>query len=230
MAEECSGLTGSFEAIRWYRAPANRMQAEEGPGTVAFWASKDNRVVLADRAAESARIVRHEMLHALAQQQGHPRDLFLGKCAGLVRCDEACEVAAGPPPPRDRAVVSVPLDSLVVTVSCVPDQPSSRWNEGAFQVTVVVTNPASHPVFLALPAPAAAFSLRVLPSDWRLIGDRDDGARELRWFAAGEAKSYVFDLRANDSTAGVVFTAGDYRLVGGFSTRTSAPMVLRIEP
>ena len=169
------------------------------------------------------------MLHALVRRRGHARVLFLDKCGGFVRCDEACEKAAGPPP-ANPAAIPMSLHALRVTIAVAPDQPSSATDRGAFQVIVAVTNPASQAMVLTRHSRIPVFSVRVMPGDWRLIGDQGSRARELRRFAAGETRQYVFDLVADDPNARVPFSPGENSLIGRFDTLTSAPMRLRILP
>ena len=92
MVETCSGLHGAFDDVRWYRASIVELQEREGNGTLAYWEERGNRIVLSDNVVEFGRGVRHEMLHAPVRQHGHPRELFAGRCADVVQCEEQCAV------------------------------------------------------------------------------------------------------------------------------------------
>ena len=90
MVESCSGVHGSFDEVTWYRASIVELEEREGRGTLAYWEERGNRIVLSDNVVEFGRGVRHEMLHALVRQRGHPREVFAGRCAGVVQCEEQC--------------------------------------------------------------------------------------------------------------------------------------------
>lgn len=90
MVEACSGHRGVFDDVQWYRASIVELQEREGNGTLAYWEERGNRIVLSDNIVDFGRGVRHEMLHALVRQHGHPRELFAGRCAGVVQCEEQC--------------------------------------------------------------------------------------------------------------------------------------------
>ncbi|MBC7895821.1 MAG: hypothetical protein H7066_10415 [Cytophagaceae bacterium] len=90
MVEACSGLRGAFDDVHWYRASVVELQEREGNGTLAYWEERGNRIVLSDNVVDFGRGVRHEMLHALVRQRGHPRELFAERCAGVVQCEEQC--------------------------------------------------------------------------------------------------------------------------------------------
>ena len=94
MVETCSGVRGAFDEVKWYRASIVELQEREGNGTLAYWEERGNRIVLSDNVVEFGRGVRHEMLHALVRQRGHPRELFAGRCAGVVQCEEQCAVGS----------------------------------------------------------------------------------------------------------------------------------------
>lgn len=118
MTEACSGASGDMSDITWYVAngSASISNGHEG-GLAGYYSPLDNRIVLADTADISPAQIRHEMLHALlgASISGHPREQFLGRCAGTVSCLDECISDAGPPQPLDPASVAVPPDALLVT-------------------------------------------------------------------------------------------------------------------
>ena len=80
--EACAGIQGDFDAIRWYVVPdASTFDTPSGP-KVGLWshASDGMRIVIADHYAEHELVVRHEMLHALLDRGGHPREYFNRRC------------------------------------------------------------------------------------------------------------------------------------------------------
>ena len=77
--ESCSGKTGDFAAVRWYtRESFNRI----GVQATADYASQ--QVVMKPALVLEANDVRHEMLHLLIKQPGHPEEFFRTKCGHLV--------------------------------------------------------------------------------------------------------------------------------------------------
>ena len=80
--EACSGLSRSFSAVRWYVVPgAETFQTEKGP-KVGMWMSKggSDRIVIAGQYRNSEMVVRHELLHHLLGQEGHPDGYFVTRC------------------------------------------------------------------------------------------------------------------------------------------------------
>lgn len=190
LTEQCSGRQSAYDAITWYVVP----DAETLPGTNGLnglWYG-DNRIVLsgADDGIAAGDLVRHEMLHALLGGGGHPRDMFVGRCAGVVVCVKECLTDAGSAPPPDPAARSEPASTLDVTVDVVPAAPSSATWDGYFMMIVHARNPASYPIVaqsggfgydLRSPLHGVQYDLPV------------DAPEELR-FASGETKSLIFDF------------------------------------
>lgn len=204
-------------------ASASALQSAEGAGTVAYWSSRNNRIVLATNAIANGRIVRHEMLHALSRSRGHPASLFRARCDGVVRCDEACKGETRGVP-RTSTAIRVPVDSLRIAIAIYPAQPSSKVDDGLFQVIVSVKNPASHEVVADFRTADPAIAVSVSPGDLRLIADHEVGDPHLAIFGPGERKQYVFDLRAGDPSSRIAFAPRDYRLTGYFDGLFAAPL------
>jgi hypothetical protein len=81
--EGCSGRSGDFARIEWYVVP-NVQTFETRAGTkVGFWSHSSSgvRIILAGSYADNELVVRHEMLHALLDREGHPREYFEDRCA-----------------------------------------------------------------------------------------------------------------------------------------------------
>jgi hypothetical protein len=80
--ESCSGLAGRLEEVSWYVVPgADTLSTPEGP-KAAVWShsSAGVRIVLAGDYADHELVVRHEMLHALLDREGHPPEYFRERC------------------------------------------------------------------------------------------------------------------------------------------------------
>ena len=100
LTERCAGRQASFDDVSWYVVP----NAETLPGTNGLnGLSYGDRIVLAgaNDGTAAGDLVRHEMLHAILGSgvAGHPRDMFVGRCAGVVVCVAECLTDGGPAPP-----------------------------------------------------------------------------------------------------------------------------------
>lgn len=82
--EACSGLTGRFDRLRWWTAPGRSFQLETGPQADGLWDASGN-IVIASALIHDQHLVRHEMLHDLIGEPGHPAHYFRDRCKGLVR-------------------------------------------------------------------------------------------------------------------------------------------------
>lgn len=80
--ESCSELSGRLSRIEWYVVPdANTLSTPEGP-KAGVWShsSEGMRIVLAGKYVDNELVVRHEMLHALLDREGHPAEYFQTRC------------------------------------------------------------------------------------------------------------------------------------------------------
>jgi hypothetical protein len=80
--ESCSGLQGRFESIQWYVVPDSMTFSTESGEKVGLWSesSAGTRIIIAGAYANHELVVRHEMLHALLDREGHPPEYFQTKC------------------------------------------------------------------------------------------------------------------------------------------------------
>lgn len=81
--EACSSLTGSYESIRWYVVPNVQTFKSEFGATVALWRKlgNENIIILSGDYQQDEMVVRHEMLHALLEREGHPTQYFVTDCS-----------------------------------------------------------------------------------------------------------------------------------------------------
>lgn len=81
--ESCAGLSGSFSSVEWFVIPGVET-FDPGTGTqvVGMWSrgAGGTRITLAGAWQGSEFVVRHEMLHALIGQSGHPALYFEIRC------------------------------------------------------------------------------------------------------------------------------------------------------
>lgn len=79
--EDCSGLAGSFESVRWYVVTSRGFMLEGLPSPTAAFALPSTRsIYLASRFATRTDVIKHESLHLLLAEPGHPVPPF-GVCA-----------------------------------------------------------------------------------------------------------------------------------------------------
>ena len=79
--EACSGLSGDFARLRFYRVPGNEFACPSGM-CVARW-TDDHRIFVAEAFIENEMVLRHEMLHDLIGHAGHPDPPFGESGCGL---------------------------------------------------------------------------------------------------------------------------------------------------
>ena len=81
--QQCSGLTGDFNRIRWFQLPEAQSFYIEGSEYFGYW-WETHWILLAGAHVDEARLVRHEMLHDLLYRTDHPTEFFETKCGDLV--------------------------------------------------------------------------------------------------------------------------------------------------
>ena len=79
--EACSGLSGEFDRLRFYRVPGAEFPCPSGT-CVARW-TDDHHIYVAENYLTDEMVVRHEMLHDLIGQPGHPDPPFGPSGCGL---------------------------------------------------------------------------------------------------------------------------------------------------
>lgn len=79
--QQCSGLRGDFDAVRFETTPN---LTTDGRETLGIWLPTGNRIVVVERLENDPRIWRHEMMHALLHGgSDHPAKYFNGVCGYL---------------------------------------------------------------------------------------------------------------------------------------------------
>ena len=238
MVESCSARTAPFDNVSWYVIPgATRLSATE-PDVQGEWFSGGNRIVLAGSFQLDGSLVRHEMLHALlgAHASDHPRDEFLGRCAGVVVCEGQCLRDAGAPPSPPEGTPVVPPDSLDIGAEITPAAPGASVAGGYFALTLTARNPTSHAVVVLLPSSslfvrAVTFSYILHAAGFSVQNNvRINDASQLL-FAPGETKRQVFDFHVGDDAPTGGLPVGDVDVVGAFGSHGMAtPFHFSISP
>ena len=76
--QNCSGLKADFSTIRWALVPGKSFPCESGQ-CVGHWQS-NGEIWIASDWKDNEMVVRHEMLHALIGEPGHPNPPFGAEC------------------------------------------------------------------------------------------------------------------------------------------------------
>jgi len=227
LTQECSGRRALFSRVRWYYVPGTVTLEVDGQRVEGYWTAP-NTIVLAHAAVHDGPLVRHEMLHALQDADGHPREFFLERCGGVVMCEGRCLEDAGPPPPANAAAPRVDPSALEVGVELRPRGPSLGLYGGHFTLVVTARNPRSDAVIATLPPtsfgePSTSFEYLIenLVGLGGAVRAWDAGVTR---FAPGETKRQAFDLYL----AGAVgigdggLPPGTYRFFGAYGGHWSA--------
>lgn len=226
LTEACSGISGSFERIEWYRAPLAAVQAGAGTQAGAYYDYIAKRVVVAEDFVYAGRVVRHEMLHALRGHKGHPAKDFLDACGGVVDCPIECVEAPNERLPQEGLAV-VPPESLAVELVLDPPAPNRAIDGGHFRIIATVRNPLRTAIRTTV---GDGFALELVRGDERLGGPVPSADPRLAEFAGGEQKRMVFDLALSIPRPRLQLSSGNYVVRVRFGTHWSASRVLSIPP
>lgn len=236
LTEACSGREASFAAVSWYVVPGAATIPETRYN--GYFYSAGNRIVLAgaEEAQSDGELVRHEMLHAIIGKGGHPREMFVVRCGGVVACIDDCLVDGGPAPPADPGSHVVPPSAIEVTVSVVPTAPSSATWDGYFMMFIHARNRSNYPVVVQFEQPAAAgflpgFSYRLEGTAGGSSYDMSSDAPEVARFAAGETKQFIFDFHNVPGSYRYDLAPGTWTFNGAFGDVWAAsPPVVAVGP
>jgi len=146
MTEQCSGLTGDMSTIRWYVVPKAGALGKDVDG---LYYTTSRRIILLSDSVSSGQVVRHEMLHALGAEPGHPAKYFQDLCGGAVNCSSVCVSDGGARPAVDSTgpiVGPSQLDLKAFTTPETPNAGDSSW----LALTIQIRNPFPHPVRVSL--------------------------------------------------------------------------------
>jgi hypothetical protein len=224
MVSACSGEGAPLSRVKWYVVPGASTVAVHGDHYAGYWSEAGNAIVLAEASMLDGSLVRHEMLHSLIEQVGHSRSNFLGRCGGVVACDQRCVGDAGALPPLDGTTARVGADLLEVDVQLIPVTPSPALFGGHFAIVVTARNPWSTPLAIRLTAPADGGGLASFRYQFTRGGGvgvfadpvLDDGVTR---FAPGETKRRIYDFRIagpGETPVGGALPSGTYEIVGGY--------------
>ena len=80
--EACSGRTGNLDTVQFYVVPGVETFATRDGPQVGVWIGEgaSHRIVIAGNYQGNEMVVRHELLHTLLRQTGHPEEYFVSRC------------------------------------------------------------------------------------------------------------------------------------------------------
>jgi hypothetical protein len=232
MVEACSGLSRPMGDVPFYVVRgASSVPLENGGVVAAYWSPAGDWIVLAEYYQMYGPVVRHEMLHALLQRTGHPRQVFLDRCAGVNLCGPSCVSDAGPPP-TPLARVGLSPNQLVLGLEVIPQLPRLGDQDGFFSIVVTARNPTNEAIYIAAGAgglpPAFSFHLS---GEGGGFGGGGANNIEQYLFAPGETKRQVYDFRIGlRDVTGWAFPAGEYMMRGGYGNVWSPFRTLTLSP
>ncbi|MEO7457355.1 MAG: hypothetical protein ABIY52_13915 [Gemmatimonadaceae bacterium] len=179
--------------IRWLTDPSSARRTVEGSAdtVVGEWYSGTSSIVLTREYLNDPGVVRHEMLHALLRNAGHPAATFRDACGGYVVCGGSCAGAVGATPASTVTARKVEVDSLAVTQSI-------RSGLGWFALVVEARNARSYPVWVRLqPFPGRTDVAATFGYASGQNSHQNEITGDSMSFAPGETKRFVFDLMAD---------------------------------
>lgn len=223
MTEECSGHSGDLGTLQWFSVPGSEFM-HDGHMVGGYWNQLANRIVLGQKRIEEGAMVRHEMLHALLRQGGHPRSQFLGSCASLVVCQGICLQDVGPWHVPLANYVILPPESLSVgsrVELLPPESDGQRW----LTLEVTVGNPRERAVLVAahgdaVTPPTFGYDLRG-PSGGISGGEVATDSSTL-FFQPFETKKWLFEFQVTSELTEYHIPPGNYLARGGYARRWSA--------
>lgn len=234
VTEACSGLRGDFQMVRWYVVPDQELIV----GGVRYdgytWTDGSPRIVVAQGMLDGAgELIRHEMLHALLQHGGHPRQYFTERCGDIVSCVSSCAQETGGYPPPSEGDSVVEPGELEIRASIMPAPVSRSADSGWVAVVVEARNPMSRPVRVHLTNGFVKSGFAGIQFWFEASGGFWSGATApgdtIVAFGAGQTRRVVFDTKS--FSPGIVdVSPGTKLLTGGFSGAEGAPVTFEVVP
>jgi hypothetical protein len=210
---------------------ANEIPLESGDKVAAYWSPAGDLIVVAEYYQMFGPVVRHEMLHALLRRTGHPRQVFLDRCAGVNLCGPSCRSEAGPPPVPPATLISVLPSQLVLGLEVSPQAPRLGDEQGFFSIVVTARNPLTDAVLVDVAAGLPIFTLQFAGPAGDFFENHYTLDIERRLFTPGETKRQVYDFRIGPADAtGWAYPAGEYVMRGAYGGESTPSRTLTLAP
>ena len=222
LVETCADRRGDVGGVHWYVWPDPGPLVLAGKRYSGYWWQEGSRILLAGTSVADGQVVRHEMLHELLQQDGHPPEYFDGRCEGVLDGTDAGSAALADPSLVARAREVGP-EVLVMSVGPLPARPRASVNDGWLAVDVQATNPTPDPIWVRLDPLLDGY----LGFGLVFLDGGRSAAFEVRkeariFFAPGQRRHRLFDVREAAPAA--------LRVRGRLSGGSSSPYVITIDP
>ena len=232
VTEACSGLSGDLSAVRFYVVPGVNTIADGADQSLGMWYSSGNRIVIAGAHQFDARVVRHEMLHALigpAAGEGHPNEYFVQRCGGVVDCQNVCLTDGPPPPAPDMLAAVLEPKQIQLDLQLLPAAPAASLYGGWLAVTVLATNPLDQPVWVTIPrsSPGVPDGETFAYALQGSVAGFDYTFADFVYFTPRQTRRYTFDVPVGE---GALAANGAYSLSGLFATAQTAPRSFVVGP
>ena len=203
VVESCSGYSGDFDAVRWYRVPLGEGLTVKGESAAGAWFATENSIAIGDGWRTVGSLVRHEILHAILQTGSHPEEYFRDACGDEVACGRDCLEDVVLP-----NAIPLAVEQLNVDATLFPKSPSLERDDGKAAVVVRIRNPYGVNAFVN----AHRFAQASCPVGFLLTsvsdpGRSDEDCRYLHYnaddarvyFRPYEMRQLVFDLDLRSS-------------------------------
>jgi hypothetical protein len=222
LVETCAERRGDMGGVRWYIWPDPGPLVLAGKRYSGYWWQEGSRILLASESVADGQVVRHEMLHELLRQDGHPPEYFDGRCEGIVNGTDAGSDALADPSLVARAREVGP-EVLTISVAPLPARPRTSANDGWLALDVEATNPGPDPVWVRLePLLDGYLGFGVVFLDGGRSAAFEVRKEARMFFAPGQRRHRLFDLREAAPVA--------LRVRGRLSSGSSSPYIVTIDP
>lgn len=215
LVEQCSFRRRRMD-VEWYTTNGRLIQYDGALASGAFRSWPDRIALVFPQRGPTAR---HEMLHALLQQGGHPLDKFAGDCDGFVNFT----------PPETYGVsdedalsaTTMHADSvLTVTVSTVPAIPAVSQFGGFFAFVVTATNRTSRNVWVQTSTREPVYAQYADELGLRILQTPAPVSRV--FFRPGQTRRVLIDAE--------IRRGGSYVLNAGYGRARAQPSTLVLRP
>lgn len=212
LVEQCS-LRRRRMDVTWYSTDGMLIKYDQ-VWALGAYRSWPDRIALA--FPERGPTARHEMLHAILEQGGHPLEKFAGDCDGFVNFDPPD--GYGGTEEEQRNAVQMRADSaLLVSTTTVPAVPQLSQFGGHFAIILTVTNASKRNVWVPITLPIFAQytdSLGLLDANFNRPPSRV-------FFRAGQTRRVLLDAQIRKT--------GNYVLTASYGRARAKPVTLQLE-
>ncbi|MEO7999877.1 MAG: hypothetical protein ABI852_20655 [Gemmatimonadaceae bacterium] len=214
LVESCAHVRRKMD-VEWYSTNGRLIDYGDvvASGIYRPW---PDRIALVD--PKNGPVARHEMLHALLQEDGHPLDRFAGDCDGFVNFSPPDAYGISAKEMAEAATVRAD-SALTVSVTTYPEHPSLTEFGGKFVFVITATNRTGRSVW-------AATQTRTVYAQYRDGGSFRYQSELLPFsnvfFRPGQSRLVIVDA--------AVFATGTFDVVAGYGRAQSISKKLIMQP